>query len=98
VTRKPPQGEKKTSPQRGKAQQGMVDQRQQPARTGAGHRHGPGIREADRKILGCATNPLCPGYMRYSRRTAHQAAYFSLAARAAAASSSLYALPDHSIS
>jgi uncharacterized protein len=32
VARKPAQGEKKTSPQRGKAQQGKVRQRQQPAR------------------------------------------------------------------
>ena len=32
VTRKPAQGEKKTSPQRGKARQGKAHQRQQPAR------------------------------------------------------------------
>ena len=32
VARKPAQGEKKTSPQRGNAQQGKVRQRQQPAR------------------------------------------------------------------
>jgi hypothetical protein len=32
VARKPAQGEKKTSPQRGKARQGKAHQRQQPAR------------------------------------------------------------------